>query len=177
MFVIKKILGRIISTISPMLYAKFIGVKIGKGCFIGTTYWPSETYLISIGNNVAITSGVKIFTHGGGRVARQLIPEFDCFGKVTIEDWAYIGTNALIMPGVTIGKGSLVAAGAVVVKSVPPGYVVGGNPAKVICPVSEYIKRNLKYNVNSKSMSYNEKKKYLLNKNIFISKGYYNINQ
>jgi acetyltransferase-like isoleucine patch superfamily enzyme len=51
---------------------------------------------------------------------------------VRIEDGAFIGTNAIICKGVTIGKESIVAAGAVVVKSIPPGEIWGGNPAKFI---------------------------------------------
>lgn len=52
------------------------------------------------------------------------------------------------MPGVRIGTGSLIAAGAVVTKSVPPHVVVGGNPARIICDitVTEYISRNNQYN-------------------------------
>jgi len=51
---------------------------------------------------------------------------------VTIEDGVFIGTRAIIMKGVTIGRESVIAAGAVVVKSVPPGEIWGGNPAKFI---------------------------------------------
>ena len=57
---------------------------------------------------------------------------FDVFGKVTIGDWVYIGTNSLIMPGITIGDGALIAAGSVVTKDVPEYSIVGGVPAKVI---------------------------------------------
>ena len=59
--------------------------------------------------------------------------------KCKIEDWAYIGAYSQIMPGVTIGEGAIVAAGSVVTKSVPPRTVVGGNPARYICTVDEYI--------------------------------------
>ncbi len=51
---------------------------------------------------------------------------------VTIEDDVWIGQRAMILPGVTIGRGSVIAAGAVVVKDVPPFCVVGGNPAKIL---------------------------------------------
>lgn len=78
----------------------------------------------------------------GGNSVRKIDPTFDCFGKVVIEDWAYIGSFSQIMPGVTIGEGSLVAAGSVVTKSTPPGSVVGGNPAKIICTVENYLHRN-----------------------------------
>lgn len=66
------------------------------------------------------------------------------------------------MPGVTIGEGSLVAAGSVVTKSVPPYTVVGGNPAKVLCSIDEYLAKNMSYNLNSKSMPHNLKKALLL---------------
>lgn len=51
---------------------------------------------------------------------------------VTIEDGVFIGTRAIIMKGVTIGRESVIAAGAVVVKNVPPGEIWGGNPARFI---------------------------------------------
>ena len=66
------------------------------------------------------------------------------------------------MPGVTIGEGSIVAAGSIVTKSVPPHTVVGGNPARVICSVEEYIDKNLRYNLHSKGLNAEEKKKILL---------------
>ena len=143
--------------------ARKAGVNIGDNNFIASKFWSSEPYLITIGNNCGITGGVKMFTHGGGRVARVRYPNFDIFGRVTIGNHVYIGTNALIMPGVTIGDNALVAAGSVVTKSVPANVVVGGNPAKIICTVDEYIEHNLKYNTNSKSMSRSEKKQMLLN--------------
>lgn len=147
---------------SPEEYAKHLGVTIGENCHIGIREWSSEPYLITIGNNVAITRNVSIHTHGGARVARKIYPSFDTFGKVVIEDWAYIGTASQIMPGVTIGEGALVAAGSVVTKSVAPYTVVGGNPAKYICSVQEYIDRNLKYNLDSKELSGEEKRNLLL---------------
>lgn len=121
---------------------------------------------------------MSVHTHGGGHVARSLIPDFDMFGKVIIKDGAYIGAYSQIMPGVTIGKGSLVAAGSIVTKSVPNGVVVAGNPAKFVCTVEDYIERNKKYNVGTKGPSYNAKKKVLLamDENKFIKKGYIKIN-
>lgn len=86
--------------VSPIDYARHIGVFVGENSFIATRKWSSEPYLITIGNNVQITSGVAIHTHGGGNSVRSRIPDFDVFGKVQIEDWAYIGAYSQIMPGV-----------------------------------------------------------------------------
>lgn len=63
------------------------------------------------------------------------------------------------MPGVTIGNNVLVAAGSVVTKSIPDNVVVGGNPAKILCTIDEYIEKNEPYNLHSKGLSYKSKKK------------------
>lgn len=99
----------------------------------------------------------------GGHAVRRQHPDFDIFGKVIIEDWAYIGAFSQIMPGVTIGEGALVAAGSVVTKSVAPYTVVGGNPAKYICTTEEYYEKNKQFNVGTKGKSQAEKKDILLN--------------
>lgn len=143
-------------------YARHIGVNIGKNCLIDTRNWSSEPYLVTIGNNCQITHCVSIYTHGGGQAIRAIDSNFDVFGKVVIEDWAYIGAYSQIMPGVTIGEGALVAAGSVVTKSVAPHTVVGGNPARYICTTEEFYERNKKYNVGTKGLSPQEKKRFLL---------------
>ena len=156
-----------------MRWAKRIGVKVGEYTTISPeTNFPGEPYLVTIGSHVQITRAVSMYTHGGGNVVRRTIPNFDCFGRIMIEDWAYIGAESLIMPGVTIGEGALVAAGSVVTKSVPPRMVVGGNPARVLCSVEEFISRNKKYNINTKGLNPKEKKNLLLNMDdkLFIKK-------
>lgn len=142
--------------------AIYAGVNMGTNNYIASHFWGSEPYLITIGSHCALTPGTALYTHGGARVARTKIPDFDIFGKVVIGDWVYIGAGAKIMPGVTIGNNVLVAAGSVVTKSIPSGIVVAGNPAKFVCTVDEYIEKNSQYNVSSKSMSPQEKKAYLL---------------
>lgn len=157
---------------NPEKQARHYGVTIGENCLIATRRWSSEPYLITIGNHVQVTEDVWFHTHGGGNTIRFEVPDYDSFGKITIQDWAYIGSGSHILPGVTIGEGALVAAGSIVTKSVPPHTVVGGNPATVICTVEEYKKKNLKYNTKTYGMSAEEKKKVLfsLPEDMFIRK-------
>ena len=140
-----------------------LGVKMGKNVLISTKKWSTEPWLITIGNNVQVTKDVYFHTHGGGHVARRLYPDFDCFGPIVVEDDAYIGSGSHIMPGVTIGRGCLVAAGSVVTKSTLPDSVVAGNPARYICSVPDYIEKNLQYNAGTKGMSEKKKKQIVLN--------------
>lgn len=139
------------------------GVRMGKDNQFLSNFWSSEPYLIEIGDNCQITAGVKIFTHGGAKIARVIDPDFDCFGKVKIGSNVYIGNNSLIMPGVTVGDNVLIAAGSVVTHSVPDNVVIGGNPAHVICSFDDYYQKNQKYNVGTKGLSPTEKRSVLLN--------------
>jgi acetyltransferase-like isoleucine patch superfamily enzyme len=167
-----KIKEKIFSLYSNEKKARIAGVILGNSNFIASVFWSTEPYLINIGNNCQITNGVKIFTHGGGGAVRKKYPNFDCFGKVVIGDYVYIGNHSLIMPGVTIGDNVLIAAGSVVTKSVPANTVIGGNPAKIICSTEDYIENNNRFNLNSKGMSARDKKKLLLStpENKFIVK-------
>jgi acetyltransferase-like isoleucine patch superfamily enzyme len=153
-------------------YARHIGVKIGERCAIATISFGSEPYLVEIGNHVQVTNGVKFFTHGGGWVFREENPKFDFFGKIQVGNNVYIGNNALIFPGVTIGDNVVVGAGAVVTKSVPSEAIIGGNPAKIIGNVLEFKKKASYYNVNTKGLSFEDKKKLLkdLDNNRFLQK-------
>lgn len=159
----KSIYNYLYSILSPIGYARHIGVTVGKDTMIYRSMeWSSEPYLVTIGNHVQLTRGVAIHTHGGGNSVRRQIPDFDIFGKVVIEDWAYIGAHSQIMPGVTIGEGAIVAAGSIVTKSVAPNTVVAGNPARYLCTVEEYLERNKQFNVHTAGMPAKKKKEILL---------------
>jgi acetyltransferase-like isoleucine patch superfamily enzyme len=142
--------------------ARIQGCKIGKLCDIQKVSFGSEPYLIDIGDHVQITSGTKIFTHGGAWVFRDQYPNFDYFGKVTIKDNVYIGNNCMIMPGITIGSDVIVGAGSVVTKSIPDGKIAAGNPARIVGDTKDFLEKMKQYDVGSKGMSYKDKKEYLL---------------
>lgn len=114
--------------------------SIGKGVWINPACNITDPSLVRLGNNVAL-SCCTLFGHDGivGMLDARFGTKLDSVGAVDIKDNCFIGYGAIIMPRVTIGPDSIVAAGAVVVKDVPPGVVVGGNPAKVICTLEEVL--------------------------------------
>ncbi|MUH36913.1 acyltransferase [Zobellia amurskyensis] len=149
-------------TLSGDMYLRSLGGSVGDNCRILTTSFGSEPWLISIGNNVTVTSGVKILTHDG---ATWLIRDFNgrrySYKKVEIGNNVFIGVNSIIMPGVKIEDYVIIAAGSVVTKSVPEGSIVGGNPAKIIGDFFDYeakaINNFISDNNLNKSLDYRER--------------------
>ncbi|SDM55432.1 acyltransferase [Kriegella aquimaris] len=157
----------------PISYARSLGVSIGENCKIAIKNWGSEPYLITLGNHVHITTNVQFINHDGGVwVFRDEIPDFDVFGKIVIGDNSYIGNNAVIMPGVSIGKNCVIGANSVVTKSIPDNMVVAGVPAKYICTTEEYKVKMMKIIIPLKKKSGQQKKKFLIKmpSNAFIIK-------
>ncbi len=131
---------------SPALATEPNGfISIGDYCFIsGAAIIASSD--VHIGNHVFIAGGVTIVDsdfHPMDPAARMIDtvlistvgnktmrPSFESL-PVIIEDNVWIGFNATILKGVTIGEGSVIEPGAVVLKSVPPGSIVSGNPAQI----------------------------------------------
>lgn len=122
-------------------------ILIGCNSYIGsgTKVWASEK--IDIGEHVMIAHNCNIFdndTHPIDFIQRRKDAENIIFKgiredfaslkkeKIIIEDDAWIGCNSIILKGVTVGRGAIVAAGSVVTKDVPPWTMVAGNPAKCI---------------------------------------------
>ncbi len=104
-------------------------ISIGKGTIIGDHAFLDGRATLKIGSHVDIASKVMIYNsqHDLGSPTMKAKEE-----PVEIGDYCFIGPRAIILPGVTLGKGAVVAAGAVVTENVPAGEVVGGIPAKKI---------------------------------------------
>jgi len=148
-------------TIRHLWYRRVLGLPLGRGARIqmGTRIWFHGRTQIRAGRPYGISSSIgagtrigrdcTLDTRGGLSIGRHvsLSPEVAILtadhdhrssgfriqhASVVIEDLVWIGMRAMVLPGVQIGKGAVIAAGCVVTRDVPPLTVVGGVPAKVI---------------------------------------------
>lgn len=122
------------------------GLILGKDVRImGIPRFGTEAYLISIGNHVTISTDVAFITHDGATWVFRHRPEYfglQRFGRIDIEDNCFIGARSTLLPGIRIGPNSVVAAGSIVTRSVPPNTVVAGVPARPLFTTDEFIQRS-----------------------------------
>lgn len=140
-------------------YAMGFTIPNSSHIFMGAFFYCTKGFVM--GQNSVVNQECLIDTRGGlviGSVVsvspRVTIltadhdpdsPTFDGRMRPTsIEDFVFIGTNATLLPGISVGEGAVIAAGSVVTKDVPPYTIVAGNPAK---PIRERP-RNLAYTIN-----------------------------
>ena len=107
---------------------------IDDGTWIGEHCYLNSAGGLTIGRNVGIAPGVRIITslHAEEGRARPILHSHLEFRPVTIEDDADVGVGAIVLPGVTVGRGAQVGAGAVVTSDVGAYAVVAGIPARVL---------------------------------------------
>ncbi len=119
---------------------KTMGLVIGKdvniqhGCLIDENH----CWHISIGDRVTLAPNVHILAHDAS-IKRST--GYAKIGKVRIGTDVFIGAGSIILPGVEVGEGTIIGAGSVVTKDLPPKVVAGGNPARVICTLDDYLAR------------------------------------
>lgn len=109
-------------------------LAIGDETWIGQQCFLHSAGGLTIGRKVGIGPGVRIITSLHEEAAREL-PIIDApiaFQPVTIDDHADLGVGAIVLPGVTIGRGAQIGAGAVVTRDVPAYAVAVGSPARVV---------------------------------------------
>lgn len=121
---------------------KNYGAKMGEGVFIGDgcKFDYDYAFLLEIGDGAVIASNTIVELHdsslpnvaGKGKLR---------VGRIIIENRAYIGVNCTILPGIKIGKGSIIGAASLVNKSIPEGEVWAGTPVRYICKVSELVEK------------------------------------
>lgn len=143
------------------------GAKIGKNTRIlsDVSALGSEPYLVEIGDNCLVSSNVTFMTHDGGI---SVLNNLGCFeknimdklGKIKVGNNVFIGKDATIMPGVTIGDNVVIGLGSIVTKDVESNSVVCGIPAKKIKTVQEY-KEDIKDKVYpTGNLTIKDKRKY-----------------
>ncbi len=146
--ILKKLLrGKKATSKDFVKYLRKKNVRIGENVNI---YDPQSVFidstrpcLLEIGNNVQITRGVTILTHGyDWSVIKGVYGEIcGSAGKVKIGNNVFIGMQSTILKGVTVGNNVIIGANSLVNKDVPDNVVVAGNPAKVIMTLEEYYKK------------------------------------
>ena len=123
------------------------GVAIGKNVrFISprsNVIDLTRPHLLTIGNNVRITHGVILLTHGYEWFVLQNVNgrEYGSAGELTIGNNVFIGMNSILLKGVTVGSNVVIGVGSIVSRDIPDNSVVMGNPAKVLCSLDEFSEK------------------------------------
>ncbi len=132
------------------------GLKLGKNVTImpGATIDERYAYLISIGDNCSLSNGVVILAHDA--TTFKFTDGYARLGKIEIKDNCFIGTNVIILPGVTIGPNVLITAGSVVNRDIPPNSCVAGVPARVYQKFDEFIEQHKKATNECPSFDFHE---------------------
>lgn len=146
-FIRKMAFGPKSSSYTYVEHLRSVGMVIGDNSVF---YAPTKSiidetrpWMIEIGDNVSITEGVTILTHGydwsvfKGKYGDVL----GSAGRVKIGDNVFIGMNTTILKGVTIGDNVVVGANSLINKDVPSNSVVVGNPQRVVCTIDEYLEK------------------------------------
>lgn len=118
-----RMLGRVVFTAPEH-------VVIGHDCTLNDGVVIGGNSAVTIGNYVRIASGVKIMS-GALNYEEPMETRRHKVAPIVVEDGVWIAANAVICPGVVVGRDSVVAAGSVVLKDVPPNVVVFGAPARI----------------------------------------------
>ena len=118
------------------------GVRIGKDCRVYSTDFSTEPYLVTLGDGVAVAGGVKFITHdGAARLRKASRPDIQLLAPIVVGANTFIGEDAIILPGTTIGQDCVIGAGAVVRGKIPDNSLVAGNPAEVVGRASLFLDR------------------------------------
>lgn len=145
-------------------YAKKIGVNMGDNVHLyGQIGWGTEPWIITLGNNVYITNGVRFITHDGATLLfRDKIPDLEITKPITLGNDVYVGNNVLFLPGVTVGNRVIIGAGAVVTKDIPDNSVAVGVPARVVKSADEYLEKAKRDSLHLGHLKGKEKDKALM---------------
>lgn len=126
-------------------------IRLGSNVFLNQNCTIIDTCLVSIGSRTLVAPNVSFYsgTHPLDPQLRNGTRGPETGKEIHVGEDCWIGGGAIILPGVSIGRGSTVGAGSVVTKDVPPFHVVAGNPAKIIRKIDTTLSKELSENNTS----------------------------
>lgn len=143
--------GKGLGIFAPFYCEYGVNIHVGKGCFVNYKCTFLDVAPITLGDGVWIGANVTLATPNHPFIAEERLPadypdgnhDLEYASPIIIKDGCWICSSATVCGGVTIGENSIVAAGAVVNRDVPPGSIVAGVPAKVIRKIDEGDRMNV----------------------------------
>lgn len=130
-------LGEGVEVLAPLHVDYGCNISIGEGSFVNHGAYLMDGAPIAIGSHVFIGPNFGAYTAQHPLVAEERNRGLERALPITVEDDCWIGGDVKIMPGVTVGRGSVIGAGSVVTRNVPAGVVAVGAPARVIRPITD----------------------------------------
>ncbi len=143
--------GKSLDIFSPFYCEYGVNIHVGKNCFINYHCIFLDVAPITLGNGVWIGANVTLATPNHPFLAEERLPakypdghhNLEFASPITIKDGCWICSGVTVCGGVTIGENSIVAAGTVVNRDIPPNSIAAGVPAKVIRKIDEYDRINV----------------------------------
>lgn len=125
-------------TFEPPFYCDYgYNIEIGENFFANMNLVMLDGAKITIGNNVLIAPNVGLYADGHPFDTEQRNRGLEFAYPITIGNNVWIGANVAILPGVTIGDDSVIGAGSIVARDIPPGMIAIGNPCRVLRPITQ----------------------------------------
>lgn len=136
--------GKNIAIESPFFCDYGYNIEVGDNCYFNMNCVILDGAKVTFGNNVFVAPSCGFYTAGHPLDVEQRNAGLEYAYPITVGNNVWIGAQVCVLPGVTIGDNSVIAAGSVVNKSIPPNVLAAGNPCRVIREITEEDKR--KYN-------------------------------
>lgn len=140
----REVLGRLLGEVGedvwirPPLYVDYgVNIRIGPRTFANYGLVALDVAAITIGADVQIGTNVQLLTPTHPVAPGPRRDRWEAAKPIVIGDNVWLGSGAIVLPGVTIGENTVVGAGAVVTRDLPPNVVAVGNPARVVREVSD----------------------------------------
>jgi maltose O-acetyltransferase len=133
--VLRELLGGVgrSSYIRPPFFCDYgFNITLGDGVFLNFNCVILDVVRVAIGDRVQIASAVQILAADHPLDVETRASGLENGGPIVIDDDAWIGGGAILCPGVTVGRGSVIGAGSVVTRDIPPDVVAVGNPCRVL---------------------------------------------